>query len=167
MTARCWKFGDNISTDAIIPARYLSIIDPRELAGYVMSGADPEFARKFKPGDIIMAGENFGYGSSREHAPMAIKAASAGAVIAVSFARIFYRNAINIGLPIITCPEAVAGSTEGDEIEVDLKQRTVINRTRNRSFVFPAYPDFILEIMEKGGLIEALNEKLALAKRKK
>src|SRR5208337_4047696 len=116
---RVWRFGDDVDTDAIIPARYLNISDPQELARHCMEAADPAFARKVKPGDIIVAGKNFGCGSSREHAPLCIKAAGISCVIAAGFARIFYRNAFNIGLPILESPEAARESRQGDELEVD------------------------------------------------
>lgn len=159
--ARCWKFGDNISTDEILPARYMTIIDIEELGKLALSGADPDFAGKVIPGDIVMGGENFGYGSSREHAPLALKGAGVSAVIASSFARIFYRNSINLGLPVIVCAEAVDDAVEGDEVEVDMKNWTVRNLTQGKSYQFEPYPDFILDFIEKGGLIKALNDKLA------
>lgn len=159
MPSRCWKFGDNISTDEILPSRFMTLIEPAELAGHILSGTDPDFPQKFKPGDIIVAGENFGYGSSREQAALALKSASARAIIAKSFARIFFRNSINLGLPLIVCPEAVDGIKQGDEVEIDLNKQTVYNLSSKQNFVFQAYPDFILELLEKGGLIEVLNEK--------
>ena len=161
MAARCWKFGDNISTDEILPARYMTIIDIEELGKLALSGADPDFASKVTPGDVVMGGENFGYGSSREHAPLALKGAGVSAVIAKSFARIFYRNSINLGLPVIVCAEAVDDAVEGDEVEVDMKSWTVRNLTQDKSYQFEPYPDFILDFIEKGGLIKALNDKLA------
>lgn len=164
MASRCWKFGDNISTDEILPARYMTIIDPRELANYAMTGADPDFPGKFKAGDIVMGGENFGYGSSREHAPLALKGIGVPVVIASSFARIFFRNSINLGLAVITCPEAVADAATGDELEIDMANQTVRNLSRGKAYRFPAFPDFILEILEKGGLVEALNDKLSKEK---
>ena len=133
LKGRAFKFGDDINTDEIIPARYLNTSDPQELAKHVMEDADPEFPKKVKPGDIIVAGKNFGCGSSREHAPIAIKAAGVSAVIAKSFARIFYRNAINIGLPIFESPEAVEGIEEGDIVEINPETGVIKNLTKGRS----------------------------------
>lgn len=154
------KFGNNIDTDAIIPARYLNTHDPAELAKHVMEDADAKFPQKVKPNDIIVGGENFGCGSSREHAPVAIKAAGISAVIAKSFARIFYRNAINIGLPILESPEAVNGIKDGDEVEIALDKGEIRNVTSKKDFKAAAFPPFMQGIMNAGGLIEYTRKKL-------
>jgi 3-isopropylmalate/(R)-2-methylmalate dehydratase small subunit len=151
---RVYKFGNDIDTDAIIPARYLNTTDPRELAAHVMEDADPGFPAKVKKGDVLVALKNFGCGSSREHAPIAIKAAGISCVIAHSFARIFYRNAINIGLPILESPEAAENIEEGDEVTVDLASGRIENLTTGRVFQAAPFPDFMRRIMDRGGLIE-------------
>ncbi|MCL5291294.1 MAG: 3-isopropylmalate dehydratase small subunit [Actinobacteria bacterium] len=156
-----WKFGRDIDTDAIIPARYLNTSDPAELGVHCMEDADPAFVKKVKRGDIIVAGENFGCGSSREHAPVAIKAAGVSCVIAKSFARIFYRNAINTGLLILESPEAVDGIREGDEIEVDASAGIVRNLTTGKEYRAEPFPPFIRAIIEHGGLIEYVKARLA------
>jgi 3-isopropylmalate/(R)-2-methylmalate dehydratase small subunit len=153
MRGKAHVFGDDVNTDEIIPARYLNSIDPAFLAKHCMEAADPEFVRKSRPGDFIVAGENFGCGSSREHAPIAIKAAGVACVVARSFARIFFRNAINIGLPIVTCPEAVADIQEGNEIEVDLAAGRLKNLATGRTFAFPPFTKEIQAIIEAGGLM--------------
>ena len=157
---RAWKFGDHIDTDVIIPARYLNTSDPGELARHCMEDADPEFASKVHPGDIIVAGENFGCGSSREHAPIAIKAAGVACVVAKSFARIFYRNAFNTGLPIVECPEGVEAIQEGDEVEVDLERGVVRDITKGEEYPFAPIPSFIQELLSKGGLLEYVKERM-------
>jgi 3-isopropylmalate/(R)-2-methylmalate dehydratase small subunit len=157
---RVWKYGENVNTDVIIPARYLNVSEPGELAKHCMEDLDHEFIHSVKPGDIIMATTNFGCGSSREHAPMAIKAAGVSCVIAKSFARIFFRNAINIGLPILESPEAVDGTENGDKLRVDLEKGEIANLTRNRTFKAKPYPPFMMSIVEKGGLVEDLKEKV-------
>lgn len=154
------KFWDNINTDEIIPARYLNTSDPKELAAHCMEDADTEFMNKMTPGDIIVAEENFGCGSSREHAPIALKAAEISCIVAKSFARIFYRNSINIGLPILECPEAVDGINSGDEIEVDLTSGKIKNLTSGKEFQAKPFPEFMQNIMEKGGLMETVKEKI-------
>jgi len=159
---RAFKFGDDVNTDEIIPARYLNTSDPKELAKHVMEDADPEFPKKVKEGDIIVAGKNFGCGSSREHAPIAIKAAGVSAVIAKSFARIFYRNAINIGLPIFESPEAVEGIEEGDVVEVNPETGIIKNLTKGREFKANPIPGDIRQIMEAGGLMKYARKKLGL-----
>lgn len=151
---KAWKFGDNIDTDAIIPARYLNTSDPGELAKHVMEDADKEFSSKVKAGDIIVARANFGCGSSREHAPIAIKAAGLQAVIAQSFARIFYRNAFNIGLPIFESEEAPGKIREGDEIEVDADKGVIRNVTTSEEYAAKPIPPFMQELITAGGLIE-------------
>ncbi|MCS7203623.1 MAG: 3-isopropylmalate dehydratase small subunit [Thermodesulfovibrio sp.] len=157
---RVWKFGDNIDTDVIIPARYLNTSDPKELAKHVMEDADPEFPSKVRPGDIIVAGKNFGCGSSREHAPLAIKAAGVQAVVAKSFARIFFRNAFNIGLPIFEVPDLVDESQDRDEIEIDMSTGDIINLTNSKRYKTKPIPDFMQELIKSGGLIEWVKKRL-------
>ncbi|HBX23630.1 MAG TPA: 3-isopropylmalate dehydratase small subunit [Desulfotomaculum sp.] len=157
---KAWKFGADVDTDAIIPARYLNTSDPAELAKYCMEDADPEFANKVKPGDVIVADKNFGCGSSREHAPIAIKAAGVGCVIAKSYARIFYRNAFNIGLLIFESPEAADGIKEGDEISVDPGQGLIKNLTRGEEYRATPVPDFMQQIIAAGGLIDYVSQRL-------
>ena len=149
------KFGDNVDTDVIIPARYLNTADHKELASHCMEDIDKEFIYKVKPGDIITAGANFGCGS-REHAPIAIKASGVSCVIAATFARIFYRNAINIGLPILECPEAAAAIAEGDEVEVDFDTGVITDKTSGKTFQAEPFPDFIKDIIAAGGLLNSL-----------
>ena len=153
MKGKVWKFGDNVNTDLIIPARYLNTSDPKELAEHVMEDADPEFAKKVKKGDVIVGGANFGCGSSREHAPIAIKTAGVACVVAKSFARIFFRNAINIGLPIVECPDAVDGTEEGDTLEVDLAGGLVRNLRTKKEYRFPPFPKELEGIIAEGGLM--------------
>lgn len=160
LKGRVYKFGADIDTDAIIPARYLNTSDPMELAKHCMEDADPNFPAKVKAGDIIVADKNFGCGSSREHAPIAIKAAGVSCVVAKSFARIFYRNSINIGLPILECPEGVDAINEGDEIEVDLVSGKVKNLRTNEEYQATPFPEFMQKIMAKGGLINYVKEKV-------
>jgi len=159
MRGQAWKFGNNIDTDLIIPARYLNTSDPAELAKYAMEDADPEWVDKMKPGDFIVAGENFGCGSSREHAPIALKHAGVSAVIAKSFARIFYRNAINIGLPIMESAEAAEEVNEGDKIEVDLAGGKISDLTTGKTYQAQPFPDFMQKIIDRGGLINYLKTK--------
>lgn len=147
------KFGNNINTDEIIPARHLNTSDPEELAKHCMEDADPRFMKKMEPGDIIVAGDNFGCGSSREHAPIAIKAAGVSCVIAKNFARIFYRNAINIGLPIFTSPDAVKDLKKDDKVEVDVTAGEITKVGRRRPFETEVFPKFIKEIIRSGGLM--------------
>ena len=154
------KYGANVDTDAIIPARYLNISDPAELAKHCMEGIDKKFVKKVKPGDIMMATTNFGCGSSREHAPLAIKAAGVSCVIAESFARIFFRNAINIGLPLLECPEAVDSTEAGDTLEVELSTGEIKNPTRGMTFTAKPYPEFMSELIAAGGLIEYTQKRL-------
>ena len=150
------KFGDNVDTDVIIPARYLNTADHKELASHCMEDIDRDFIHKVKSGDIITAGANFGCGSSREHAPIAIKASGVSCVIAATFARIFYRNAINIGLPILECPEAAAAISEGDEVEVDFDTGVITDKTSGKTFQAEPFPDFIKDIIAAGGLLNSL-----------
>lgn len=155
------KYGANINTDVIIPARYLNVSDPNELAQHCMEDIDSEFISRAQPGDIIVADTNFGCGSSREHAPLAIKAANVGCVIAKSFARIFYRNALNIGMPILECEEAVNKSDVGNVLEVELSTGEIVNKTKGLTFKAKPFPDFMLELIEAGGLIEYTKRKIA------
>ena len=151
---RVWKFGDNIDTDAIIPARYLNTSDPQELAAHCMEDADPKFVTKTKAGDIIAGGENFGCGSSREHAPIAIKAAGISCVVAKSFARIFYRNAFNMGLPIFESRELFEAIKEGEEINVDSAEGTITLPSKNKTFRINPIPPFMEQLIADGGLMK-------------
>lgn len=150
---RVFKYGDNVDTDVIIPARYLNTSDPKELAMHCMEDIDKEFVNKVKQGDIIVANKNFGCGSSREHAPLAIKTAGVSCVIASTFARIFYRNSINIGLPILECDEAVKGIDAGDELEVDFSTGVIKNLTKNQEYQGEPFPEFMQKIIDNDGLI--------------
>jgi len=161
LKGKVFKYGADVNTDVIIPARYLNVSDPAELAKHCMEDIDATFLEKVKPGDIIMATTNFGCGSSREHAPLAIKAAGVSCVIAASFARIFFRNAINIGLPLLECPEAVENTDSGDVLEVDLSEGRIKNVTKGRVFTAKPYPDFMSELISAGGLIEYTKKRLA------
>ena len=154
-----FKYGDNVDTDVIIPARYLNSSDPAELATHCMEDIDKDFIKNVKKGDIIVASKNFGCGSSREHAPIAIKAAGVSCVIAETFARIFYRNAINIGLPIIECPAASQGIDAGDEVEIDFDSGMIYNHTKNTQFQGQAFPEFMQKIIAAEGLINYINNK--------
>lgn len=158
-TGHVFKYGDNVDTDVIIPARYLNTSDPAELAAHCMEDIDKEFVNQVKKGDIIVADKNFGCGSSREHAPIAIKAAGVSCVIAETFARIFYRNAINIGLPIVECPEASRGIEAGDEVEVDFESGVIKNLTKGTSFQGQAFPEFMQRIIAAEGLVNYINGK--------
>jgi len=160
MKGKVWKFGDNVDTDLIIAARYLNTSEPAELAKHVMEDADPEFVSKMQPGDIIVAGENFGCGSSREHAPIALKAAGIAAVIAPTFARIFYRNAFNMGLPIFELPEA-AQIEEGDIVSIDMEAGEIVDETTGKRYKFNPIPEFMQELVDAGGLIEYAKKELA------
>jgi 3-isopropylmalate/(R)-2-methylmalate dehydratase small subunit len=158
-----WKFGPDVDTDAIIPARYLNTSDPKELAKHCMEDSkNPEFMKKMKPGDIIVADKNFGCGSSREHAPIAIKTAGVSCVVARSFARIFYRNSFNMGLPIFESPEAVDGIKEGDEITVDADTGIIRNVTTNKEFKATSVPPFMQELIAAGGLMAYTKKKAGL-----
>ena len=162
MKAACgkvFKFGDNVDTDVIIPARYLNSSDPKELAQHCMEDIDADFVKKVSPGDLIVATKNYGCGSSREHAPLAIKAAGVSCVIAETFARIFYRNAINIGLPIIECPEAAKDIADGDEVEVDFDSGRITNKTKGTTYQGQAFPPFMQKIIDCGGLVNYINQK--------
>ena len=154
------KYGDNVDTDAIIPARYLNVSESVELAQHCMEDIDEDFLKRVKPGDIIVATTNFGCGSSREHAPLAIKAAGISCIIAKSFARIFFRNAINIGLPLLECEEAVAQTEAGDILEVNLSSGEIKNLTKGMVFTASPYPDFMAELISAGGLIKHTKQRL-------
>ena len=156
---RVFKYGDNVDTDVIIPARYLNSSDPAELATHCMEDIDKDFVKNVKKGDIIVANKNFGCGSSREHAPIAIKAAGVSCVIAETFARIFYRNSINIGLPIIECPEAAKGIADGDEVEVDFDSGKIYNKTKGEEYQGQAFPEFMQKIIKAEGLINYINNR--------
>ena len=153
------KYGDHIDTDVIIPARYLASQDPKELASHCMEDIDKTFVQRVRPGDIMVAGWNFGCGSSREHAPIAIKAAGVSCVIAKSFARIFYRNAINIGLAILECPAASDGIAEGDEVQVDFETGIITDVTTGKTYQAEPFPPFIREMIEQGGLMASIKNK--------
>jgi len=155
-TGKTLKYGDNVDTDVIIPARYLNTIDKKELASHCMEDIDKEFVNKVNAGDIMVAGYNFGCGSSREHAPIAIKESGISLVIAKSFARIFYRNSINIGLAILECPEAADAIAEGDEVEADLDAGIIYDRTTGKQFATQPFPEFIQKIITNGGLVESI-----------
>lgn len=157
-TGKVIKYGDNVDTDVIIPARYLNTSDHKELASHCMEDLDKDFVNKVNVGDIMVAGDNFGCGSSREHAPIAIKASGISLVIANTFARIFYRNSINIGLAILECPEAVASINDGDTVEADLDNGIIYNRTTGKEFKTQPFPEFIQKIITNGGLIESIKK---------
>jgi 3-isopropylmalate/(R)-2-methylmalate dehydratase small subunit len=159
-TGTAHKYGRDVDTDVIIPARYLNTSDPAELAKHCMEDLDAGFVGKVEPEDILVADENFGCGSSREHAPISIKAAGVSVVIAKSFARIFYRNSINTGLPIMEAPEAVDGISDGDKVTVDADNGVIVNETTGATYQAQPFPPFVKDIIEKGGLIESVKEKL-------
>lgn len=156
-----YKYGDNVDTDVIIPARYLAIQDKNELAEHCMEDIDKDFTGKIKAGDIMVAGKNFGCGSSREHAPLVIKVSGISCVIAETFARIFYRNAINIGLPIIECKEASVGIDDGDEVEIDFDSGMIYNKTKGQEYKGQPFPEFMQKIIKAEGLVNYINEKNA------
>jgi 3-isopropylmalate/(R)-2-methylmalate dehydratase small subunit len=160
LTGKVWKYGDNVDTDVIIPARYLSTSAPEELAPHCMEDIDATFAKGVEKGDVIVAGGNFGCGSSREHAPIAIAGAGVSCVIAGSYARIFFRNAINVGLPILECPEAVGEIEKGDLVEVDLERGTVTDKTKGKTWTARPFPPFLRELMDVGGLVPWVRRQL-------
>ncbi|MBN1304314.1 MAG: 3-isopropylmalate dehydratase small subunit [Anaerolineales bacterium] len=155
---KAWTFEDNMNTDEIIPGRYNITIDPLELAEHVFCEVKPEFPEQVQPGDIVVGGQNFGCGSSREHAPIAIKGSQVKCVIAKSYARIFFRNSVNIGLPILECPPAVDDITEGDLVEVNLSSGVITNQTKGTSYQANPLPDFVIRIAEAGGIVNFLKE---------
>ena len=157
---RVWKFGDHINTDLIIPGRCLDDYSAENLAAHVMEDADPQFAKQVRKGDIIVAGRNFGCGSSREQAPLALKYAGVGAVVAGSFARIFFRNAINVGLPMVICPQAYKGVKAGDEVRIDLQLGTIEILGSDQRVTFDPMPDFLMSILQSGGLVPFTRERL-------
>jgi len=161
ISGTAYKFGDNVDTDQIIPAKYLVTTDPKELAEHCMEIADADFPRKAKPGDILVAGQNFGCGSSREHAPISIKGLGLGLVIAESFARIFFRNCINIGMPILECPEAAKEVTSGDNLEVDLDKGIIKNLTKGKTYQAQSFPPFMQQLIKAGGLMPFVKARLA------
>ena len=163
-TGNAIKYGDNIDTDVIIPARYLNTTDPKELASHCMEDIDKDFSKRVQAGDVMVGGKNFGCGSSREHAPIAIKAAGISCVIAESFTRIFFRNALNIGLPIIESPEAAAAINTGDEVTVDTEAGTIVDHTTGQEFRFQPLDGIAAELVEAGGLVTMVKEKLAARK---
>lgn len=154
------KYGDNVDTDVIIPARHCVSIKEEDLAAHCLEDLDKDFVNKVQPGDVIVAGNNFGCGSSRENAPIAIKGAKVGCVIAKYFARIFYRNAINIGLPILECPEAVDGTDSGDRLEIDLDSGTIYNSTKHETYRAAPFPETMQEIINKGGMVNYVRDRL-------
>jgi len=164
LKGKVYKYGADVNTDVIIPARYLNVSDPDELAQHCMEDIDADFLKTVKPGDIIMATTNFGCGSSREHAPLAIKAAGVSCVIAESFARIFFRNAINIGLPLLECPQAIDNTDAGDVLEIDLARGEIKNVTKGMEFTAEPYPEFMAGLISAGGLIEYTKKRLDNAK---
>jgi 3-isopropylmalate/(R)-2-methylmalate dehydratase small subunit len=164
LKGKVFKYGADVNTDVIIPARYLNVSEPEELAKHCMEDIDETFLKKVKLGDIIVATTNFGCGSSREHAPIAIKAAGVSCVIAYSFARIFFRNAINIGLPLLECAEAVKNTKAGDTLVVDLTKGTIKNITNGKTFTAKPYPDFMSELIAAGGLVKYTKKRLARAR---
>ena len=156
---KIYKYGDNVDTDVIIPARYLNSFDAKELATHAMVDIDPDFANTVEQGDIIVAGQNFGLGSSREHAPLCLKTAGVKCIIAKSFARIFYRNSINIGFPIMECPEAVDGIEQGDEVTVDFGSGVITNVTKGKSYQSQPFPEFLQKMIAADGLVNYVNAK--------
>lgn len=160
LSGSAWVYGDNVDTDVIIPARYLTTSEPEKLAPHCMEDIDASFVGAVAAGDIIVAGGNYGCGSSREHAPIAIKACGVSCIVAGSFARIFYRNAINIGLPILECPEAVSGTSKGDRIEIDLASGRIENKTNGKVFSAKPIPAFLQDLFEQGGLVPYVRARL-------
>lgn len=154
-----FKYGDNVDTDVIIPARYLNIADTKELSSHAMEDIDTEFVKKVQPGDVVVATRNFGCGSSREHAPLVLRENGVSCVIAASFARIFYRNAINIGLPILECEAAANGIDAGDTVSIDFDTGVITNETKNETYQAAAFPPFIQNIIKAGGLLKSLKER--------
>jgi 3-isopropylmalate dehydratase small subunit len=160
---RAWRYGDNVDTDRIIPARYLTSTDPAELARHALEDLDDSFAERVSEGDVIVAGANFGCGSSREHAPIALKGAGVQAVIAASFSRIFFRNAINTGLAVFECPDAVVATDDGDDVVVDLASGAVTNVSKGLAFTAASLPDHVAQIVHAGGLVPWVRARLGVA----
>ncbi len=160
LEGKAWRYGRDVDTDVIIPARYLALTDPAELGAHCLEDLDPGFAGQVREGDIVVAEDNFGSGSSREHAPLALKGCGVACVIAASFARIFYRNAINVGLPILECPQAVEDTGTGDRLRVDLEKGTVENLTSGNIYQAQPFPEFMREIISLGGLVEYVRARL-------
>jgi 3-isopropylmalate/(R)-2-methylmalate dehydratase small subunit len=160
IVGKAWKYGDDVNTDLIVPGKYLELVDPEEMALHAMEGIDPEFPQKITKGDIVVGGANFGCGSSREHAPLALKYAGVGAVIAESFARIFYRNAINVGLPALECPGIIDAVEEGDQLEVDITGGKVRNLSKNVELEFVPLPGFMVDVLGEGGLVTYIKNHL-------
>jgi 3-isopropylmalate/(R)-2-methylmalate dehydratase small subunit len=158
--SKAWKFGDDVNTDLIIPGKYLELVDPEKMAEHAMEGVDPEFPNKVAKGDIVVGGTNFGCGSSREHAPLALKYAGVSAVVAESFARIYYRNSINIGLPALECPGIVEAVEDGDPVELDMKAGTLKNLRTGAELSFTPLPPFMTEILGEGGLVTYIKNHL-------
>ena len=161
-SGKAWVYGDNVDTDVIIPARYLSTSEPAELAKHCMEDIDASFAGEVKPGDIVLGGANFGCGSSREHAPLAFLGCGVAAVVAASFARIFFRNSLNVGLPILECPEIVGKAKKGDRISIDTATGVITNESTGEKFQAQPYPEFISELIHAGGLVEYAKRRLAV-----
>ncbi len=161
ITGSAWVYGDNIDTDVIIPARHLTMVEPADLAKHCMEDIDKSFAKEVKKGDIIVGGENFGCGSSREHAPLAILGSGVAAVVAGSFARIFFRNSLNVGLPILACPEIVGKVKKGDTLSIDPEKGVIINETSGETFTAKPFPKFLSDLIDSGGLVEYAKKRLA------
>lgn len=160
VSGKAWKFGDDVNTDLIVPGKYLELVDPHEMAKHAMEGIDPGFPGKVSEGDVVIGGRNFGCGSSREHAAIALKYVGVGAVVAESFARIFYRNAINLGLPALECPGISDAVSEGDSLEIDLTGGKVVNATTGKELDFVPLPDFMVEVLDEGGLVTYIRNHL-------
>ena len=160
VSGKAWKFGDDVNTDLIVPGKYLELVDPHEMAKHAMEGIDPDFPDKVGAGDVVVGGTNFGCGSSREHAAIALKYAGVGAVVAESFARIFYRNAINLGLPALECPGIAEAVSEGDSLEIDLMGGKVVNATTGVELDFVPLPGFMVEVLDEGGLVTYIRNHL-------
>jgi len=160
VSGKAWKFGDDVNTDLIVPGKYLELVDPHEMAKHAMEGIDPSFPGKVSEGDVVVGGSNFGCGSSREHAAIALKYVGVGAVVAESFARIFYRNAINLGLPALECPGISEAVSEGDSLEIDLTGGKVVNATTGKELEFVPLPEFMVEVLGEGGLVTYIRNHL-------
>ena len=160
VSGKAWKFGDDVNTDLIVPGKYLELVDPYEMANHAMEGIDPDFPGKVSEGDVVVGGSNFGCGSSREHAAIALKYVGVGAVVAKSFARIFYRNAINLGLPALECPGISEAVNEGDSLEIDLTGVKVVNATTGKELEFVPLPEFMVEVLGEGGLVTYIRNHL-------